>query len=71
MQTEAEVIAELRAVLQECREAANRDLEAKREAEREVGRLRAALARYRHCRHASLDCFCTAEARAALEGKLE
>ena len=40
MQTEAEVIAELRAVLQECREAANRDLEAKRVAERELERAR-------------------------------
>jgi len=35
----------------------------------EVARLRAALERYRHCRHADLLCECYTEARAALEVK--
>ncbi len=35
----------------------------------EVERLRAALERYRHCRHGCQSCFCTAEARTALEAK--
>ncbi len=35
----------------------------------EVERLRAALERYRHCRHGNVPCFCYAEARAALEAK--
>lgn len=38
--------------------------EAERDAER--ARLRKLAERYRHCRHACIDCFCTVEARAVL-----
>lgn len=32
----------------------------------EIDRLKGTLERYAHCRHASIDCFCVKEARAAL-----
>jgi hypothetical protein len=32
----------------------------------EIGQLREALRLYTHCRHASIDCFCTKEAKAIL-----
>lgn len=38
-------------------------------AQSEVKRLRAALEKYRHCRHADLLCNCAADAVAALEHK--
>lgn len=36
--------------------------------ERRVRELEAALKHYTYCRHACIDCFCTKEARAALNG---
>jgi len=36
--------------------------------QRRIRELEAALEPYRHCRHACINCFCTKEARAALNG---
>lgn len=44
----------------------NTDRERYLKAEAEIERLRKALARYVSCRHGSIDCNCTLEARAAL-----
>lgn len=35
--------------------------------DREIARLKEALQPYVHCRHACIECFCTKEARAALQ----
>jgi len=35
----------------------------------EIDRLKAALRKYEHCRHAEIDCVCTKEAREALKGQ--